>query len=522
MLRLGGSPTSLFDLLPKQAAFLIASGPSLNSLDLTILANRGVLTMGVNNSPKKFRPSLWTCVDSPAHFLQSIWKDPTIMKFLRDENEKSPIFDNDLWCESSALACDCPNTFVYRSNTSFEAETFLTEDSVNWGNSSEEGGGRSVLLAALKILYYLGVRTVYLLGVDFSMSSDSTYCFSQARNQSSIESNNQTYRILNTRFRQLLPYFEAAGFHVWNCNPASRLEVFPFLSFDDAIEDALRDMPSDLQSERTEGLYDRNPDSNDSLDQVSLVKAGNNERVRVQRPKGDKKPKVHEASRLPPAKRPVDSCILLMADHRQEWLLPWWIENWQRVAPHLPVAVVDLGLSDEAKSSLPKNVSFLHLDLPRDEFDNPWFYKPFAIAQSPFEFTLFVDLDCELRRDPALALSWARQGIVLGRDRHPMGKYRKLFREGFFFNSGLIAVSRDNPIIEAWCRDTRKLHDKLRSDQEILNLTLCEEEAEIVALPEHFHQLRLDGDHPEATVMHWTGDTGKRHIRRLMEQISKG
>ena len=44
---------SLCDFYRGRHAFLVLSGPSLASMDLTQLARRGIVTMGVNNSPKQ-------------------------------------------------------------------------------------------------------------------------------------------------------------------------------------------------------------------------------------------------------------------------------------------------------------------------------------------------------------------------------------------------------------------------------------------------------------------------------------
>ena len=62
--------------------FLIGGGPSLATLDLNQLNRPGVLTFGMNNSSKVFRPDLWTSVDDPSRFLYSVWLDPRIKKFV--------------------------------------------------------------------------------------------------------------------------------------------------------------------------------------------------------------------------------------------------------------------------------------------------------------------------------------------------------------------------------------------------------------------------------------------------------
>ncbi len=510
-------PCHLAGLYQGRSAFLIASGPSFAQVNLELLRSPGCLTLGVNNAPRSFRPNLWTSADPPSNFLQSIWLDPTILKFVRSENADQLLFDNQNWTDSALTPRDCPATVLYRSNTSFRADRFLSEDSVNWGNDNEHGGGRSVLLAALKLLYCLGIGNVFLLGVDFTMTSARPYHFDETRDSSAAHGNNRSYRILARRFEQLQPEFLRRNFHVWNCNPDSQLKAFPFLPFEEAIEFSLSELPSDLNQERTQGLYRRARGGNDSIDGELPFSFTHSQSAGLRRIDRSKQPVILAANEIKESKsQPVTEGIVLLADLDSEWLLPWWHGHFAKSGMKAQVTVIDAGISDSAKSfvaSLDKvNLLAMSADVP--QFECAWFLKPFALAASPYERSIFLDLDCEVRSDISEMFNWSEHGIVLGHDKHPMGKYRRLFRGAMFFNSGVIGVTQGAPIINQWCQSVGELHHLLRGDQEVLNLSLYENEATIVELPPHFHQLRLDGDHPQAKIMHWTGPAGKEHIRR--------
>lgn len=282
----------LGDMFRGLSVFLIASGPSLKRYDLTKLQQPGVMTLGLNNSPRVVRPRLWTCVDSPHNFMRSIWLDPTIMKFVPICSTDKFIFDNDSIVVrdqngnvvfddqgnpkinddkgaflknsngSNLRVRDCPNVVYFRRNEFFQASQFLWEDTFNWGNHGDFGGARSVLLVAIRLAYVLGFRRVFLLGVDFQMSETQKYSFPQDRSISSIKGNNQTYEKLIERFTQLKPIFDREGFEVYQCNHESRLKVFPHIPFDDAVQLCLEEFwhggtPIDIQKENTFGLYDR-------------------------------------------------------------------------------------------------------------------------------------------------------------------------------------------------------------------------------------------------------------------------
>mgnify|MGYP006404818789 FL=1 len=62
--------------------FLVCSGPSLKDLNLSLLDNRGVVTMAINNSWCMVKPDLWIGFDVPGRFHNDGWMDPSIMKIV--------------------------------------------------------------------------------------------------------------------------------------------------------------------------------------------------------------------------------------------------------------------------------------------------------------------------------------------------------------------------------------------------------------------------------------------------------
>lgn len=250
----------LIDKYKGYPAFLIAGGPSFAKIDKSKLAQPGVLTMGYNNVVKVFRPKMWSSVDHPQHFLTSIWKDPTIEKYVPFDHCEKQILDVETLQELPIKVGDCPNVWFFRRNEYFNADRYLWEDTINWGNHGKLGGARTGILASIRILWLLGIRTIFLLGVDYKMDDTNKYCFAQNRTPESIKGNEATYQEMQKRFAQLRPVFERYGLNVYNCNPDSRLRVFDFVNFDDAVKACRGMLPTNLDDERTEGLYERNAD----------------------------------------------------------------------------------------------------------------------------------------------------------------------------------------------------------------------------------------------------------------------
>lgn len=239
--------------------FIICNGPSLASgnYDLSLLKRPGIMTYGMNNGARTVRPNFWTCVDDPKRFLKSIWFDPCITKFVPHAHAEKPIFDNEQWQDTKTLVGQCPNVIYYHRNEKFVADRFLFEDTINWGNSGDNGGGRSVMLPVIRIAFLLGFRTIYLLGADFKMSSDYTYHFDEQRSKGAVNCNMSTYDRLKSEYLpQLKPYLDAEGVQIFNCNPESELGVFDYMPYEQAIANASAPL-GDVDNERTWGMYSK-------------------------------------------------------------------------------------------------------------------------------------------------------------------------------------------------------------------------------------------------------------------------
>ncbi len=259
-------PLQLVGMYRGRSAFLVASGPSFNKVDKSLLNKPGIWVMTLNNAMKSFRGNASCIVDDPSRFVSSLWLDPKIMKFVPADHFEKPIWDNRTiikngqpeyrWCPMNMKVGDCPAVIGYHRNEKFHAPRFLYEETINWGCHKRWGGGRSVMLAALRILFLLGFRKVYLVGVDFEMTPEKNYHFDEGRTASAIKGNMSTYSKLIQWFSELKPYFDKEGFIVKNCNPESNLRVFPMIKFEDAIKESTEIM-GDVDQERSKGMYSK-------------------------------------------------------------------------------------------------------------------------------------------------------------------------------------------------------------------------------------------------------------------------
>lgn len=262
---IGGQPLDLSHFGAGGAAFLVLSGPSLKTLDLSQLTRRGAWTLGVNNAPTLFRTNAWTFVDPVEKFHDGIWKDPGILKFVHrrylSHGLRTRLADGRIIAMRDegrrVLAREMPGVIAINRNADFEPSRWLAEPSINWGHSKrsflrgEREGKKyprllNVMICALKIIYSLGFRQVYLLGCDFAMTPDAPYAFNEKKDPGAASMNNGMYPKLTEMLRLLKPHFDAAGYRVFNCNPHSGLTVFPHVPYKEALNAATSHVPQGI------------------------------------------------------------------------------------------------------------------------------------------------------------------------------------------------------------------------------------------------------------------------------------
>lgn len=265
-------PVPLENIFRKGCCFFIGGGPSLNTQNLSLLQQRGIFTLAVNNiAARHIQPNIWMAADDMKSYHDIILNDPTIWKIVKADRYH-------------AIKTK-PNVMYFKWNEAFNVDTFLTEPTVNFGCCNPHSGGgspygpnkkidslgckgrRSIMLSAMRIMYYLGFRTIFLLGCDFNMQfaqhstitpkgNKQPYAFEQHKWKGGVDSNNRGYEILNKRFTALVPFFQKSGFEIFNCTPGSKLTAFPTMDYNKALSIVLKDIPTKVKLAKMYGGRD--------------------------------------------------------------------------------------------------------------------------------------------------------------------------------------------------------------------------------------------------------------------------
>jgi len=225
--------------------------------------------------------------------------------------------------------------------------------------------------------------------------------------------------------------------------------------------------------------------------------------------------------------------VLVASDFALEWVLPWWWERYQKHNSH-PVAFIDLGLTPELKRWCKKRGALIPLRLGDFTDEVPpenareweektgtefwgtrgsWFKKPFACLKSPFERSLWIDVDCEIRGSIAPLFDFANGPVGLAMAREQLD----FTRPYPCYNSGVISFRRSHPLICEWADACLKLNAQFRADDDVWAYMLSQNGIAIDEIPPQYNWSRCLESNPNAVIVHWHGSHGKKVIRSQIQ-----
>lgn len=235
----------------------------------------------------------------------------------------------------------------------------------------------------------------------------------------------------------------------------------------------------------------------------------------------------------------------------QEWLLPWW---WMHYTVHNvhPVTFIDFGdMSSKARRFCSERgdlISIGDLDnLPQPDKDPStvykpqwkskgvdlkisraaWFKKPFACLRSPYARTLWIDLDCQIRKsiEPIFEFCENPFAMALGIEPEIVQQFHQqtgaLCYGEIEYNTGVIAFKRGCTIIREWSEICLRRNDSFRGDQEALSRMLFENDIRLpLLLPIHNcrAEMKTEVDPKAVIIFHWLGGS-KHHIRDQIDLL---
>lgn len=462
--------------------YLCCPGPSLADVDPATLMVPGAVVVAVNSAyPHIAKPDFWIGTDHPACFDKSLmWTG--FPKVLRSAWQEQTIFGQPIK--------RCPQTYfadVVTDKHPLDMFHHLSDNLHLFApayNSFE---------AALHFCLWLGAKRIRLVGCDFGGEKDyhdGRVLTEQQRAVNRLLYGHQVQRlahhVLEGMFR---------GVEIRSCTPDSPASAYGagYIPLADALAETQGRVPQGWTPQ---------PHARDA----ALCRW----RGKVTQKRG----------------------VVVGVIPEQVWMLEWWLANFRKHNPDLPVAFADFGLNEKWAGWCKEHG--LHFKPEAPQGVGAWFRKPFALLQAPFEHVIWLDLDCEVRApmDHFFAHLEAGKLILAGRGVMSV-PYGTAQDHGWFMMmprgeadavnavvacTGFVGASRGNPIIEEWAlAHVPPTEFNYRGDHESLAVVASRRQPPRHALTaDEFTLIRYPGSETPG-IMHWAGLWGKETLRIRME-----
>lgn len=242
--------------------------------------------------------------------------------------------------------------------------------------------------------------------------------------------------------------------------------------------------------------------------------------------------------------------VIVAANRYQEWLLPWW---WMNYAVHnkYPVTFINLGdMSEQAITWCQEHGNVVKLDIDtafvadKEAIDprvaelwekicsvvwrvrKEWWKKPFVFLKTPYQNTVWMDLDCQVRGSikTLFPLSENEAGIAIAPE--PDWSQELNLQRGFLIpgeillNSGVVVFKKDSPIIKEFAEQSLTRNDMFYGDQQLLSRILFYKGLEYTLLPPKFNWLVQGEINRDAIIIHWYGGT-KEAIKLFFDSLQE-
>ncbi|HEY4255402.1 MAG TPA: hypothetical protein VGM34_03540 [Chlamydiales bacterium] len=237
------------------------------------------------------------------------------------------------------------------------------------------------------------------------------------------------------------------------------------------------------------------------------------------------------------------SGVLVGCDQQQEWLLDGWYAHFRKHNPSLLIAFGDLGMSEEGRQWCEERgvvIAASQIPFPPDATlqEKGWpyagerwleeglfslperavlFRKPLLMKQSPFERTVYLDLDCQVLMDLSslfsLRLGPTKMALRAGcfYEMKSMTTSQKMWVQSY--NSGVVVFEKNSRLLDFWIFLLDREIESFSNDDRLLSFAIHGYEMPVTRLARKYNWLYHWGVNPKAAICHWIGEAGKAAFR---------
>ncbi len=248
-------------------------------------------------------------------------------------------------------------------------------------------------------------------------------------------------------------------------------------------------------------------------------------------------------------KKKMNSCgVICGCDQKQEWLLPWFFEHYQKLN-RFPITFFDFGMTDQGKNFCKTHGSYISLqeisnssfnfnELPKEKIEelsslchlpyvkeshSSWMKKPIACMSSPYERSIWIDLDCKIKINlgPLFDFIDQKVEIALAKNREFIGSSLRL--HGYLYpdeehlNSGVIIFKKNSIAIQKWLE---LIQEKkfFKGDEEALSRAIYLNQIPYIELDPHYNYVFSEDGAQDAAIEHYCCCEGKMTILHQLFQ----
>ncbi len=248
----------------------------------------------------------------------------------------------------------------------------------------------------------------------------------------------------------------------------------------------------------------------------------------------------------------IDKGILVGTDITLEWTLPWWWQHYSKFNTY-PVTFIDFGMSEKAKEWCKEKGQLIVFEISMDfitpkekmpaeliakwetlfrtkefwDVRTKWFKKPISMLLSPYNHTIWIDLDCEIKRDLEPLFETFQKGMEVAVVPEPHASLMHFEVMGLIspgqklFNCGVLLFEHGSYIMARWAQKILQDNSKFAGDSDLFSSLISSEMLEIFELPEIYNwRIGGLGPNPNSVIDHWVGEWGKQEIRKEIQKLT--
>ena len=210
-----------------------------------------------------------------------------------------------------------------------------------------------------------------------------------------------------------------------------------------------------------------------------------------------------------------NQAFLTGCDHTNEWMLPWFIENYKKYNT-TPLIFANFGVRDidSIKNHFHAVINLTQLN------EKGWFKKPEAMLNCPSHKTVWIDTDCQILTNIEDMFNLLKPGVLNMVEDKPWTLRRNT--NGSWYNSGIVGFIDKPKILSEWAKWVMMNQNEV-GDQEVLYAKLdpLQKLTYINPLPNEYNWLRLQLEHDNQDswnkkIIHWSGLKGKDRIKDMI------